>query len=167
AEQADLKLNGEPLASAAKPGAYAKISRQWKSGDVIDLDLPMPVRLMEANPKIENLRNKVSVMRGPLVYCLELPNQEGGEKVWNDGVFLPENIELTPEHRNGFLGGVTVLKGKALTHRGLEPFIKSTADSTTPADWDDQLYRSLTARPLQAPLDGTVEISLVPYYAWA
>ncbi|MHC4202719.1 MAG: glycoside hydrolase family 127 protein, partial [Planctomycetota bacterium] len=118
AESAGLKLNGRALPDAARPGTYATIRRRWKAGDVIELDLPMPVRLMEANPKVRKLRNMVAVMRGPLVYCLELPKREGGEKVWNDGVFLPETIELTPEHRGGFLGGVTVLKGKALTHEG-------------------------------------------------
>jgi uncharacterized protein len=169
-EQAELKLNGKPLATPVKPGTYAKLDRQWKAGDTIDLNLPMPVRLMEANPKIENLRNKVAVMRGPLVYCLELPKQEGGEKIWNEGVFLPEDIELTPEHHNDFLGGVTILKGKALTHHGREAFVKSSGESSKSegrADWNGQLYRPLIPKPLPAAADGTVEISLIPYYAWA
>ncbi len=170
ADQAELKLNGEPLATPAKPGTYARIRRQWKADDAIDLNLPMPVRLMEANPRIENLRNKVAVMRGPLVYCLELPKQEGGEKTWNEGVLLPENTVLTPEHLNDFLGGVTILKGKALTHDGRETFVKSSGESSKSerrADWNGQLYRPLTPRPLQTAADGTVEISLIPYYAWA
>jgi len=169
-EKADLKINGETFSGAVRPGAYAKISRAWKAGDVIEVNLPMPVRLMEANPKVKNLRNKVAVMRGPLVYCLELPKQEGGEKTWHDGVFLPENIELTPEHRRDSLGGVTVLKGKALTFKGRETFIKDTAGAAAPkpaADADDRLYRTFTPRALNAPDAGIVEISLIPYYAWA
>ncbi|MBL7220656.1 MAG: glycoside hydrolase family 127 protein [Phycisphaerae bacterium] len=169
-ENAKLKLNGRKFSGAIKPGAYAKISRKWNPGDIIELDLPMPIRLMAANPKVRNLRDKVAVMRGPLVYCLELPKSEGGEKVWNDGVFLPENVELSPEHRKGFLGGVTVLKGKALTHKGRVKFVKDTsgaATSKTSADWGEMLYRPLVPRSLKYPGDGLVEISLIPYYAWA
>ena len=170
AENAGLEINGKPFSGAVRPGAYAKISRSWKAGDVIELNLPMPVRLMAANPKVKKLRNKVAVMRGPLVYCLELPKQEGGEKTWNNGVFLPENIELTPEHRRDFLGGVTVLKGKALTFKGRDKFIKDNADVAIPKpaiDADDRLYRPFTPRVLRHPDEGILEISLIPYYAWA
>jgi DUF1680 family protein len=170
AENAGLKINGETFSGAVKPGTYAKINRRWDSGDVIELDLPMPVRLMKAHPKVENLRNKVAVMRGPLVYCLELPKREGGEKTWRDGVFLPENIELRPEHRSDFLGGVTVLRGDALTFKGRDAFLKDNAGAATSkpaAEGDDWLYRPLTPRAQKTPDEGIVEISLIPYYAWA
>jgi DUF1680 family protein len=169
-ENPKLMVNGKTITDTVKPGSYANITRKWQSGDVIQLDLPMPVRLMEAEPKVENLRNTVAVMRGPLVYCLELPKREGGEKVFNDGVFLPENVELIPEHRDNFLGGVTVLKGKALTRKGSAKFIKETAGNKRPvssAGWDNLLYRPLTPRALKRPDRGMVEVVLVPYYTWA
>ena len=170
ADNAGLKVNGETFSGAIQPGTYAKISRVWKAGDVIELDLPMPVRLMEANPKVKNLRNKVAVMRGPLVYCLELPKREGGEKTWHEGVFFPENIELKPEHRSDFLGGVTVLKGNALTFKGRDRFIKDIAGAAAPkpaTDTDDWLYRSFTPRAVREADEGIIETSLIPYYAWA
>lgn len=169
-ENASLKVNGQAPPDALKPGSYAKIRRQWKAGDVIQLDLPMPIRLMEASPKVRKLRGKVAVMRGPLVYCLELPTSDDGGRVWKDGVFLPENIELIPEHRRGFLGGVTVLKGKALTEKGRMQFINDkpeAAVSKTTSGPDDPLYSPLTPRPLQQPAGETIELSLIPYYAWA
>ena len=169
-EGASLKVNGKKFSGAVEPSTYAKINRTWKAGDAIELNLPMPVRLMEANPKVKKLQGKVAVMRGPLVYCLELPKREGGEKTWKDGVFLPENIELKPEHRSDFLGGVTVLTGKALTFEGRDKFIKDNAGAATPkppTDADDRLYRPLTPRTLKTSDEGLVEISLVPYYAWA
>lgn len=169
-ENASLEINGKPYSGVVRPGTYTKISRRWKAGDVIELTLPMPIRLMVANPNVKNLRNKVAVMRGPLVYCLELPKQEGSEKTWHNGVFLPENIELKPEHRRDFLGGVTVLRGKALTFKGRDKFIKDTAGAAAPkraADALDRLYRPFTPRALKEPDEGIVEISLIPYYAWA
>ena len=33
--------------------------------------MDMPVKLLEANPLAEEIRNQVVVKRGPLVYCLE------------------------------------------------------------------------------------------------
>ena len=165
-----LAINGQAFSGAVRPGTYVTVSRRWKAGDLIELNLPMPVRLMEAHPNIENLRNKVAVMRGPLVYCLELPKQQGAERTWRDGVFLPENIGLKAEHRRDFLGGLTVLWGNALTFKGRDRFIKDTADDAAPdsaADADGPLYRPFTPRALENPDEGTVEISLIPYYAWA
>jgi len=85
---------------------YALITREWKSGDEITLNLPMPVRRVAGNPKIAGTRNQVALERGPIVYAFEgLDN--------NGSVFdtvLPTSAKITPEHRKDFLGGVTVLK---------------------------------------------------------
>lgn len=167
---ARLEVNGKAFSGNIRPGTYATIRRRWSAGDVIELNLPMPVRLMEAHPRAGNLRDKVAVMRGPLVYCLELPKQEGGEETWHDGVFLPENIELQPEHRGDFLGGVTVLKGQALTFKGRDAFIKSTVGAAVMkpvTDAHDRLYRPFTGRALGEPDQGRIALSLIPYYAWA
>jgi DUF1680 family protein len=40
-------VNGEPVAAAPKNG-YAVIEREWKKGDVVVLNLPMPVRRIAA-----------------------------------------------------------------------------------------------------------------------
>ena len=167
-ENAGLRINGERSTGSLVPGAYTRAGRHWQPGDVIELDLPMPIRLMQANAEAGNLHNKVAVVRGPLVYCLELPKQEDGEATWRNGVFLPENIELTPEHLRDFLGGVTVLNGTALTFDGCEKLMQDDPDARTPSPVaDDGLYRPLKPRDLRAPTAGTVEISLIPYYAWA
>ncbi|KPK42990.1 MAG: hypothetical protein AMJ65_06965 [Phycisphaerae bacterium SG8_4] len=163
-----VTVNGKRQTAGIESGSYLQIQRNWSEGDTVALDLPMPVRLMQANPRIEKLRNKVAVMRGPLVYCLELPKQQDGEEIWSNGLFLPENIELKPEHRNDLLGGVTVLKGNALTFGGCEKFIKDNPGARKPSSVaDGPLYKPLKPRHLNIPNEGTVEISLIPYYAWA
>jgi len=168
-DMAKVTVNGKEQAGI-EPGSYLSVERRWSAGDVILLDFPMPVRLMEANPKVKKLRNKVAVMRGPIVYCIELPKKEGGKDTWNNGVFLPENIELTPQHQKDFLGGVTVLKGKALTAKGRDKFIRDNAGAEAPKSataTDERLYRPLAPRSLPPAEGGAVEISLIPYYAWA
>ena len=168
---AELKLNGETLAGAAQPGTYAKVSRRWKAGDVIELDFPMPVRLMEANPKIENLRNKVAVMRGPLVYCLELPKQEGGEKIWHERRVSAGEHRADSRAPQDLLGGVTILKGKALTHQRTRRIRQEHGRYRSTGHASRMERPALPAihapMPSSSTVDGTVEISLIPYYAWA
>ena len=55
---------------------YAIISREWKEGDQIELIMSMPIRRIISNENVkENLR-KVALERGPLVYCLEWPDND-------------------------------------------------------------------------------------------
>ena len=165
------KLNGRPLDHRLEAGAYAAVRRVWSAGDVIELDLPMPVRLIEAHPAVKGLHNKVAVMRGPLVYCLEAPVEQGGEQIWKNGVFLPENVEFTVRHDPELLGGVTLLEGTALTSRGRDRFIRDVANRAElpkqRTDWEDTLYRTFQPRELEPAEEDTISITLIPYYAWA
>lgn len=170
-ENPTVAVNGVRTDVPPVPGSYLEIYRYWNPGDQIVLRFPMPVRLMEANPKIIKLRGKVAVMRGPLVYCLELPKRERGEEVFKNGVYLPENIRLTPEYRGGFLGGITVLKGKALNHAGLAALQRVNyppyEDERAEPWGDGELYRPLQVGSHNSPEQGTVDVEIIPYYAWA
>ncbi|HCT79042.1 MAG TPA: hypothetical protein DGG94_08920 [Micromonosporaceae bacterium] len=61
-------LDGQPVA----PG-YATLSRSWRPGEVVVLDLPTSPRWTRPDPRIDAVRGCVAVERGPLVYCLESP----------------------------------------------------------------------------------------------
>ena len=50
---------------------YCAVSARIKPGDVIELSLDMPVRIMSADPRVAELAGKAALQRGPLVYCLE------------------------------------------------------------------------------------------------
>jgi DUF1680 family protein len=171
AEGAAAKVNGQPLDQPLKPGAYAEFRRVWSVGEMIDMELPMSVRLIEAHPAVKGLHNKVAVMRGPLVYCLEAPLEQGGEQIWKRGVFLPENVEFTARHDPELLGGVTLLEGTALTFRGRDHFVREVASRAEPprvaTDWEDTLYQTFQPRELKRAEEDTVPITLIPYYAWA
>ena len=169
-EAPSLKINQQNFEGTLKPGSYVAINRKWTPGDVIELNFPMPVRLMEANPKVEDDRNSVAVMRGPVVYCAEFPKNEDGEQTWNNGIYLTENVVLTPEMDKERFGGVVVLKGKALTTKDRDRFMKknkpvaSVQDST---GWKSLLYRKFIPQNLNTSEAGSLDITLIPYYAWA
>src|SRR5206468_12722138 len=52
AKDASITVNGvaEPEPT---PGTFHEIRRAWSAGETIELCLPMPVRLIEANPYVE------------------------------------------------------------------------------------------------------------------
>ena len=63
-----FRLNGKPLRVASTPGSYAEIRRTWKTGDVLELVIPMAVRT-EAMPDDPN---KVAFLYGPVVLAGDL-----------------------------------------------------------------------------------------------
>jgi DUF1680 family protein len=130
----------------AEPGTYARLERVWCSGDRISLTLPMKPRLMEAHPKVEAARNHVSVMRGPIVYCLESVDLPQDVRV--SEILIPRGVRWTAHFQPELLGGVTVLEGEGRR--------------APQGDWSGRLYRPLRAGRLQR-----LRVRLIPYYAWA
>ena len=108
-----VSVNGKPAEAAERRGGYARVSREWQKGDVVELDLPMPVRRVYANPKVKDDAGRVALQRGPVVYCLE--GADNGPALLH--TYLPADASLQAEHRADLLGGVTVLKGKGMTRR--------------------------------------------------
>jgi DUF1680 family protein len=100
-----LRVNGEALGVKPHQG-FAAIRREWKDGDTVTLDLPMPVRRVAGNPKIAATRDQVALERGPVVYAFEGVDNDGA--VFD--TVLPAAANATPEYREALLGGVTVLK---------------------------------------------------------
>jgi DUF1680 family protein len=64
-----VTLPGAPPAVVA-PGQFEE-TRSWRAGDEVVLDLAMPVRVTEPDPRVDAVRGCVAVERGPLVYCVE------------------------------------------------------------------------------------------------
>ena len=109
APPATLKVNGEPVPLTIDKG-FVKIARTWKAGDVIALDLPMPVRRLVAHGKVTDDAGRVALQRGPIVYAAEWPDHPGG-RVRN--LVLPDSSALTSSFMSSLLNGVTVLRGRA------------------------------------------------------
>lgn len=75
-ERVSIRVNGRKIDYAVEKG-FAVIERKWKKGDILEIDLPMPVRYVACNPLVEENIGKVAITRGPLVYCAEEPDNGG------------------------------------------------------------------------------------------
>ncbi len=71
-----VTVNGKPVSSTAHPDGYVRVDRTWHSGDVVEVHLPMTVR-MEVLP---NTPSKQAAMYGPLLLAGEM-GREGMDKM--------------------------------------------------------------------------------------
>ena len=106
-----VKINGKPTAFTLDKG-YAPFTRKWKRGDVIEMNLPMPVRRIQANELVVANRGRVALQRGPIVYAAEWPDNPNG-RVRN--LVLQNDVKLTSEFKPDLLNGVEVVKGSAIS----------------------------------------------------
>ena len=71
--EAKVAVNGQPLEGTIEAGAFFAIEREWQPGDRVELDMPMPLRLVKGR---KAQAGRVTVMRGPLVFCLNRARNE-------------------------------------------------------------------------------------------
>jgi DUF1680 family protein len=135
-EPITLRVSNQDMPVTLDHG-YASLTRRWKSGDLIELELPMPMRRVAANENVAADRGRIALQRGPLVYCLE----------WTDNpkfkvrqLFLPPEQPITTRFNPALLNGVQVIEGKG--------FGVSTNQ-----------YRNL--------VKSLYDFTAIPYYAWA
>ena len=145
AKSATIRVNNLPLADAPKPSTYFELRRTWQSGDIVDIDFPMPAVLVESNPLVEETLNQVAIKRGPVVYCVESADLKG---VRLNELSLPGNADLVARFDQRLLGGVAVVDA-VLTVR-------------PQGEWDGKLFREVQSRATK-----TVKAQFVPYFAWA
>ena len=104
-----LMVNGQAVNLDIRDG-YARIRRDWTSGDAVELFLPMPVRRVVANEGVAEDRGRVALQRGPLVYAVE--GVDNGDRVFS--LILPDAASLSAEFRPDLLNGVAVIKGEGI-----------------------------------------------------
>jgi uncharacterized protein len=126
-------LDGRPV----EAGAYATDRRAWRAGEALELDLPMPIRMTEADERVDAVRGCIAIERGPLVYAVER----------DDADDLSLTAVGSAEHDADLLGGITTIHatGRSRTH--------------VPQPWP----YGQTVPSIVEPTD----IVAVPYFAWA
>lgn len=88
----NIKINGKEVSSKLVKG-FAKISRKWKKGDIVELTLPMPLHYSKAIDNVVANNERISITRGPLVYAAEgIDNNEILPNVFVPETNNPNNI---------------------------------------------------------------------------
>ncbi|MBV8564102.1 MAG: glycoside hydrolase family 127 protein [Methylobacteriaceae bacterium] len=138
-----LRINGQPFDTASKNRGYVDISRRWNRGDMVELDLPMPVERLYAHPNVRADAGRVCLKRGPLVYCIEEIDNPNAPV---ERLRLPHAAQPSAMEDKDLFGGVVR--------------VVADAELASADDWDDALYRPApsTAEPTR--------MTAVPYYVW-
>ncbi len=69
------RVNGRKVRSEVVNG-FIPVRREWKAGDRVELEIPMPVRYSVADERVEADRGRTCITRGPLVFCAEEPDNK-------------------------------------------------------------------------------------------
>ena len=100
----DLSINGKRINVSEEKG-YAVI-KDWKSQDVIALDMDMPVEIVAADPHVKENFGKRAIQRGPLVYCMEeIDNPE-----YFDQIQLSPSTTFQTAFVSDILNGIKTIK---------------------------------------------------------
>jgi hypothetical protein len=172
-----ITVAGRAAQNVAVEKGYARINRSWKAGDVVELNLDMPVVRVEAHPLVRADLGRVALQRGPIVYCFEaVDNQESVARIT-----LPHDPKFTVEHRHDLLGGVIVIRGVskrgnpltavpyyAWDHRkagGMAVWVrqdgKATAATAGP-EWQGKLYRPMDPATLGPSTAASLQDQITP-----
>jgi len=123
---------------------YAYLTGEWQEGEVITLDMPMPVRIWNADERVRENIGQVAFTRGPVTFCAE--EADNGKDL-----HLLRVKDLDPAH-------VRVEMDDTFGH----PTVRLLVDAKRMVPQQGGLYRAASA-----PTEENAVIALVPYYAWA
>lgn len=122
---------------------YVYLNGTWNDGDTVELDFPMPVRMLAANPRVREDIGKVAFTRGPITYCAE--EADNGPDL--------HLLRVSDRH------GVNVETRDTFGHPTAMLLVPGLREALP---GDGSLYR-----PAAAPETTPCTITLIPYYAWA
>ncbi|RZK58207.1 MAG: glycoside hydrolase family 127 protein [Pedobacter sp.] len=133
----NILVNGKKVAYTMDKG-YAVLKRKWAKGDKISFELPMETQKVLANTNIKDDRGRLALQRGPIVYCLEGPDNAEG-LVQN--ISIKKETPSTTTYQPELLNGVYTI-------------------NLTGSSYKKQLNTDVL-------LETTQPVKAIPYYAWA
>lgn len=137
AVQPVLLLNGQPVKYEMQKG-YAVIDRSWEKGDRVSFELPMDIRRVSANAQVKADQSRFALQRGPIVYCLEGPDNKDAAVM---NIVVDKNAPIQAVYKPELLNGVMTLSMQGASTR-----------------------RQLNSNTL---LKETQPVTAIPYYSWA
>jgi hypothetical protein len=131
-----ILINGKPFTYQIEKG-YAVINRSWKKGDKVSLDLPMQPQKIFANEKVKADAGRFAIQYGPVVYCLEGPDNKDSIV---QNIIVDKMAPMQVSYHSDLLNGINVI----------------TADG-------EASKRQLNNADL---ITTKQKVTAIPYYAW-
>ena len=78
-----VKVNGQPVAIVTGPSSYVTIDRQWKKGDVVEINFPM-YNYVKYMP---NLPQYIALMHGPIMLAMKTGTEDLAMLIADDSRF--------------------------------------------------------------------------------
>jgi len=105
-----IDINGAAVSASPDPMGYVSIDREWKSGDIVRVNLPVEIRRVVADQRVRHDLRRVAIERGPIVYCAEWPDADGGQVF---DLQIDRDASLTSFTDDKMDGGATVVRTQA------------------------------------------------------
>ena len=115
-----VSVNGKPVQLITGPSSYVAIDRQWKKGDVVDIEFPMHSQLKY----LPNVPQYIAIMHGPILLGMKTGTEDLAHLIADDSRFgqyasgkkLPINEApiLINDNIEGIANRLTPIAGKPL-----------------------------------------------------
>ncbi len=102
----NIKINGKLVKYKSTLG-YAKLTRKWRTGDEVEISIPMEIRHVKADERVKDDQGKAALEYGPIVYCVErIDNNNQLDKT-----VLPDSAKLKIEKYKYLLDKINIITG--------------------------------------------------------
>lgn len=109
-KQTRVSINGNAITATIDKSGYISLDRNWKDGDVVEVEFPLEVRRVIADPKVKENHGRMAIERGPVVYCCEWADAADGHVL---DLLFDAKAELKPSFDKELYGGVTIIAAEA------------------------------------------------------
>lgn len=122
AEGASIYVNGKRQNGLAAPGQFAAIRRRWSTGDRVELELPLKMRLETID---QRHTDTVALMRGPLVLMAIKPQQDSpAPKLTREQLLAAQRVSARQWQLSSANGPVTMLPFTSLGERPYTTYVR-------------------------------------------
>ena len=143
-----LSVNGAATSQQVDTQGYINIEKDWKSGDVINLDLMMTAEFLKPHPRIDAARGCVALRKGPVIYAIEQAD------VKDKGYFVDDfTVDSNAKIVETKVSTVSIGQVPALEISGYFETYKESAD-----------YPYANPLPLEHSLP--THVTAIPYAQW-
>jgi DUF1680 family protein len=123
AEGASLAVNGVRQKGNAMPGQFATVRREWKTGDQVELELPLKMRLEAIDARHPDT---VALLRGPLVLMAVKERQDDPvPNMTREQLLAVRRVGERQWEGNSARGPVTLLPYTSVGDRPYTTYVKS------------------------------------------